>query len=1072
MIRFLFISLIFKIIICIHYEFEPIEEIFPKSSSLLYPGSSYKIYEYIPPPNSLNEEISKYIKIYSSYSIDIYIYDNYSKIEQDYSGSFIYYIDEMSYKNDDIKKLDYLISNKTYYFVLHNNGYNNYPIDYQFLILGEINNVIQLNPELSSNYNFFQTSKSPMKFNYIYEQNKIALIRLIGKIKLQIFENDKLIYNHDSNEEFKILNFTFKRDIEYIAIFEDISLSSNKKPSIYFQFFDDEEFIKPNLAQSSLLLFNDYEYFIEVDISKYQKGENIILLIFASSNELKIKYQYKEEYNCTNLINLGTLNDFHDYKINYIRIKKEKDDNYLIIYIKTNGWRGNFISINLLKYKVEEISADTDNLIINEEKVLFLDYFNFNQYNSFGIYSNQTFLFLEQIFNEGTKINFFGKEDLAIIKKEIYSFYHSKNAIIFFSKEINNIFPLNIEFKKFNFPIIHRNYSEIKTIEPCYEINQYSHLSENKEMYFYVNYGNLIDAFLPIFGKYETAFIKEKDIKNLSDFDFDKKNKSENYICGEYSGYLKIKNINDNTLFQHLTLDSYERYYKSKELDTGKQYLFLIKNLIDNQINITIKSNYVNNNIFFKFRVFGLNNDEIVTIFFDEKKYELNNNSLEIIYEYKKYNPNLIYFSDDEIKKNIFVEIKVGFLEQDLKLYKQINFKDAIGKITYDSYNGTIIKIPRDLNEDLFNYILIIKNKEANIQITYDTIEYAVPMINYNKGEMLPLIELFKSNPYMKELNDTNKLFFIIINGGNEFVIKKPKIYDATSLEFNRLNIINKLTNENEKYFYKIELPKSDYNYMKIQTMNLNNYNYISLNEGFYRKINNINYETFYSFSNKENAQSLFLNYFEMDKNNYLNIIPQKQYDFNNIDNKWNLILIKYNIEQIEQTNKIRINTTSLSYQYYPNKYYYYVFININVTNNSNLYEKVFQYISGDKKPDISQKQKIIILEDDEIKSNIVYDVDIEKDELYDTYTETKENLYFIIPVNKNNYLIEYTGYFYSYFWFSYKQDYSNIGYYVAGGTIAGFILIAVILGIVMYKRKKNKEKLERLNEEKTDDIN
>lgn len=42
-------------------------------------------------------------------------------------------------------------------------------------------------------------------------------------------------------------------------------------------------------------------------------------------------------------------------------------------------------------------------------------------------------------------------------------------------------------------------------------------------MYFYVNYGNLIDVFLPIFGKYETFFIKEKDIKNSSDFDFDKK---------------------------------------------------------------------------------------------------------------------------------------------------------------------------------------------------------------------------------------------------------------------------------------------------------------------------------------------------------------------------------------------------------------------------------------------------------------------------------------------------------------------------------------------------------------------
>ena len=122
-------------------------------------------------------------------------------------------------------------------------------------------------------------------------------------------------------------------------------------------------------------------------------------------------------------------------------------------------------------------------------------------------------------------------------------------------------------------------------------------------------------------------------------------------------------------------------------------------------------------------------------MYFDEKEYKLNSDPIEIVYEYKKYNLDLISFKNNKVDYHVFVQIKVGFLKEDLNLYKQLDFKDAIGKITYDGYNGTIIKIPRDFDEELFNYILVINNnKESNIQITYDniqitydTLEYAVP---------------------------------------------------------------------------------------------------------------------------------------------------------------------------------------------------------------------------------------------------------------------------------------------------------------------------------------------------------
>ena len=628
--NFLFFFFALKAIISVNYEYEPIKENIPKSSCLIFPGE-FKIYEYIPllnnDLNGLNETKSVFIKIDESSSLYIYIYDNYSKIEQDSYGEFINYIDELSIL-EPFKKLENLTCNKAYYFVLLNrdNGRYSEPVDYQFFILDEINDIIQLNPSLSNDYNFFQTSNKPMKFYYKYEKNKITLIRLIGQIKFQIFENDKLIYNHDSFSDYKLLNYTFIKNNEYNIIFEEIFETYIDKPTIYFQFFDDEKFLKFNFTQSSLLLQGNYEYLMEVDISKYYIGENIIFLLFSFS-EFKIQYQYKNEYKGNNLINLGRTR-YGSLMVNYIRIKKEKDDNNLIINLIINikpPEHSGYSSINLLKYEVQDISSDTEDLLVTEEKVLYLDYFYFNQYDSFGIYSKQKFLFLQQsICNSTTTISNCEKGNLKIIKKEFYSFYYIKNALIFFSKKLNNSFPLVLEFKKFNFPIIYKSRPEFRDYPIKYEskINQYLQLSQNKEFYFYVNNYDIIDyidVFLPIFGKYETFFIKEEDIETLSDFDFDKKNESDYYICGKYKGYLKIKNLNNFSMLQHFLLDFFHFHY-GRELETGKKYHFLIKELIDYKIYLTIKATYVNKNIALKFRVFGLNQNKSIVMLFDENR--------------------------------------------------------------------------------------------------------------------------------------------------------------------------------------------------------------------------------------------------------------------------------------------------------------------------------------------------------------------------------------------------------------------------------------------------------------------
>ena len=1050
--------LILKIIICIKYEYETIEEIIPKSSSLYFKEKSYKIYEYIPSENigaEKNKTKSIYIKLYASSIVGIFIYDEYSKIKQDSIGNFINY-KEYIILSDDVEKFDDFIINKNYYFVLYYNKFNNNPIDYRFLILNEINDIIQLNPSLSKEYNFFQISENPMKFIYKYEEDKIVLIRLIGKLKLKFFENNILIYNHDIKEEYKVLNKIFRKDLEYNIIFEDYSNSTYNRATINIQFFDEYDFIKPDLKQNSLLLYNMYEYFIEVDISDYKLEENIIFLLFSYWGSLTIKYQYKNKFKYNNLISLGILGS-NDYRINYFRIKKEYEDNKLIIYLKLDSIFDRYYnSIIQLNNKVEEISSD-ENLLINETKILYIDYFKFNQYNSFGIYSNQTFLYIEQMINDESKITYIEEENIIIVKEELLKIYQKRNALIFFNEKINFTFPIKLEFKKFYYPIIYKTYSESK--ENSNKVNQYLQFSQDNknEYYFYVNYRNFIDVFLPIFGNYKTYFIKTEDIKTISDFDFDRKNESDNYIIGQYSGYLKIRSNNEPSMFQHFVLNKKDNYENKRELDTGKKYYFLIKNLIKNKQYITIKSNYVNKNISLKFRAIGLNQNESITLIFDEKYYMIKNLSLEIEYEYKKYNPNLIYFSDVNINEIIYIEIKVGYLKEDLNLYKQIDFENSIGKLNYNQYNGTIIKILKDFQDDLLNYSLISKEKNLDIQITYDKLEFAVPMKDYGPGEMYPFTELLKSNPSPKVLNEKNKFFFITIYGGNEVIIKKPKIYEG-KLELNKINVIPKLTDENNNYYYKIKVPKVDYHYITIQTININNYNFISINNSFHRELKIYFFETFYNSFNDNN--SLFINYFDSDINNYINFVPHKEYDFNLINISNNNMIIYYNIEQIEITNKIRINATSLSYLYYPFKFKYYVFINIDFLNYT-----VFQFISDDVKPDKSKKQKIIIFDDEGTNKNIIYEAEL-GDEIN---TGIIYNSYYIIPVNKENNLIVYNMYYYKNFHFLYIEK-SYIPYYVAGSIIILMIIFAIII-LIIYKRKKNNTNLERLNETGINDI-
>ena len=894
--------------------------------------------------------------------------------------------------------------NKKYYFIIFISSNSFVPIDFKIFIIDEIKNDIYINPSLSTDFNFFQTSDKPMKLNYKYNETKLSLIRLFGKMKLMIYENNMVLYNHSIKEEYKVLKFKFKKDIEYNITFEDISY--NKESTIYFKFFDENKYntyIKHNFIKSSLYLFNNYEYFIEIDLSKYKLGENFILLIFSNDeNNYTLKYQYMNRYENNNLINIGT-SRISSYNFNYINLKKNEDSN-LILCIKVLAKVKNnyYKSINILKYKVEEINSD-NKLEIKEPKVFYLDYYNFNKYYSFGISSNRNFLLLEQRIDDAYEVIFSGMQNLKIIIKDLFMIYYKRSALIFFDDKTNLNSSIILEFKKFDFPILCKK----EYYSSFWKFNQYLQLGQDnidnnefqKDYYFYVNLNdkrhnrNFIDVFLPIIGNYNTYFIKETDIKKLSDLDFNKKKLNDNYTANINSGYLKIETNNNYSIFQHLIFNSDDSYYSKTILDTGFEYNFLISNLGRSEY-ITLNKKLINKKISLKFRIIGLNPNESIIMNFAGKEYILNDTSLEINYEYKNHNSKLIFFSGEKITLITYVEIKVAFLQEDLNLFKQIDFKDSIGKLSYNEYKGALIKIPKDFNEDLSGYFLIIQDDETYLQIIYDTIEFAVPLKDYKYKVTYPIIELFRENPYTKELNETNKYFFILISGGKEIIIKKSKIYDG-NIEFNKLNIIPKLTGEDKKFYYKIKVPNNDFNFFQIQNNNDNYSNYISYNKYIFHKMNKIYYETFYNPYKNDNTQSLLINCFNTENNNYINIVPQNDYllYFKN-----NEIKIYHNITQIEGSNKIKINGTSLSYYNYPKKYKYYLFINIILD-----YYTIFQIISGDKEPDASKKEKLINFEDFNNNESFEYTTEIDME-----LNSNSINDDFIVPVNIEDNFIEF----------------------------------------------------------------
>ena len=303
----------------------------------------------------------------------------------------------------------------------------------------------------------------------------------------------------------------------------------------------------------------------------------------------------------------------------------------------------------MLSYDIKEITSN-DLLKINEPTILYLDYYNFNYYNSFGIYSNDNFVFIETEVDEGgtyaniiTDLIIYSYSEFSNIiinKKDFKRLYEKKRALILLDSNNKKDQTTFIEFKKYNFPIL---YGETKISDKYYlsssQYYQFYEGDESKsEFYFYLNYNTkYYELFFSIYGDYIGNFIREEEIKNLSDLNFDKFNETNFFNTEKYPGFLRIKSNIKPSMFKFSFLRDYE-ISGPKLLEPANKYYFLV----DKINNLTINSYYLNKNIPLKFRVFGLKPKKTITLILDGKSYTLNNSDEFIInFYYSKINSKL-----------------------------------------------------------------------------------------------------------------------------------------------------------------------------------------------------------------------------------------------------------------------------------------------------------------------------------------------------------------------------------------------------------------------------------------------
>jgi len=417
-----------------------------------------------------------------------------------------------------------------------------------------------------------------------------------------------------------------------------------------------------------------------------------------------------------------------------------------------------------VKDEVIEIKSDI-NSTFTGPKFLFFDYFKFNKLNSFAIETNKSLIIYEQII------------DFSVYMYNIYC----KNIIIYNQKEENSLkfkrgfFYLNstdkykIVIKRFNFSIIEKE----KGVSHGHEYISLCQGEDPKtEFYYYKEYqfySNVLEFFTPVFGNFDSFFIKHQDINTLSDFDFSNPNKTNVYCPKNEEGYIKIS-CKDPTLIK---LSYIEPYYIDlySNLTSGKSHIYSLTYVTKKTVYLsdTLKGKKVS----LKFSILEPKVNYQIQLNLNGTNHTLLCNmslELEFEYTYQEAGTYFIILDKGNIHEDIFIEIVVGNMEN-LKELEIINLNDAFGNLNFGNKSSGIIKIPKENDDNYYNFS-IIQNRfnkfNYYVEICYDKIEFI--LLNIFKEVIYEYNNFisFSVNPYSyipkyREKSE-EKYFYIFIS--------------------------------------------------------------------------------------------------------------------------------------------------------------------------------------------------------------------------------------------------------------------------------------------------------------------
>ena len=1015
-----------------------------------------KLFKYTPKCNDQNSGLNNlYAQGVSSIPFYLSIYDNESQIQFTEEDGYINYTSKY-YLKTNVTEIKDLNCNQDYYFLV-------YIMDYdiafsQFSILpGEVD-TIDIS-SLSNSLTLFQRTEKEEILFYSSKETKNISISIFDSGTLKIIENpeseNKTIIDMEVGFYYNL--FQFEKDKNYYIYYSsDIEVGGDRSP-IIMQIYNDV--IKHNFNNGPIIFTGkNVEYNYEIDISKYNKGDYIILINFGNENDLSIKYRYKKSTS-------DYFTELKNYEgTSFIPLQILEKDSSIILKLKMTYNYDKLLAIDLFKYNFEEITSEY-NKIIKEPKLFHINTYIFNNLNAIGIQSDKPYYLNELEAGEDSFKTYYGKVSIITQDYEGISYpdfdkqKNIKDIFIFIIADKDTY--SSLEIKKYNFPIYHLSSNSTR--------KNYFQLCNKKdskdELYFYSS----DNVFRPIFGNLIMSATYFSDINSLSDLNFNET--IEDDFIFKSPAYLKIS-CDNPVMFTNIRYTQSNQQIYTYNLKSSEK-IYLSQYEIDNN-NYTLDKTLVNEDIKLRFNIFGLKNDQSIKVNLDGNEYDLNNTkSLEINYKYEKYSEDLIQFDvdDDDIKNNILIEIIVASLTKDLESYKLIDFSNNMDPLNIQSDKGVIIKIPKEFNEDLLNYFIVFpRNTISQVEISYDKLEYVVPRKKLSTSKFFnnyyELVSLFKNNPYSmvpkNTENSDNEFFYILIyNEDSEINIsfKKPNV--ISNIAFNKLNIIPELKDNNNS-FYQINIPKGDYKSLIFQIISSqNSLNPIQISishdkvEQPYVFYNNY----YYSLPTSKNNPSI--NIYSVDNNNYyINVVKSQEFILKQEKN----YKLEATIAQVNDKNKLKITMNSLSYYYSPLIYKYYLIIN---ANNDTILD-IASILSGNTKLDSSKNQTIITIEEDNKNLKKV----LEKEVNIKMRLNNDSNTMIIVPAIKENNLLDFNSREICDFYFTYIEETNDTNDTNDGGNsyllivIIGLIillLIIIIIVIFILKRKQKSQSSENI---------